>query len=388
VTRKVRSTATATAAVALSLILVAHGQAASEAKLTPVAIDVLDRPNPVRAADDRHHLAYELRIANLSDSDVEIKRIQPRAEGRRFGPPLEDQALGDRVLLDGGEVGTTLAAGQGATVFMDVAYRNRAHAPRRLRHRFELAVSDPATGDVREESFGGVATTVDRREPVELAPPLSGNNWLVGSGCCTRNAHRSATLAIDGTLYVPERFAIDFVQLDAGDRMFTGPVDKLSSFRYFGSPVRAAAPGRVVRVQDGLPEQVPGELPSGQTIQTAGGNYAVVRIGRGRYAFYAHLQPNSITVEKGKRVRVGERIGLLGNTGNTDAPHLHFHVMDSPSPLRSSGLPFTFDRFRGQGVVTDRAPLFEGEPAVIDREALAGPHRNRLPRDDQLVEFG
>jgi murein DD-endopeptidase MepM/ murein hydrolase activator NlpD len=189
-------------------------------------------------------------------------------------------------------------------------------------------------------------------------------------------------------MHVPERFAIDFVQLDGEGRMYSGPIDQLSSFHYFGSPVRSAARGRVIQVRDGLPEQVPGELPPGQTIQTAGGNHVVVDIGGGRFAFYAHLQPGRIAVDEGDRVRAGELIGRLGNTGNTDAPHLHFHVMDSPSPLRSSGLPFTFDRFRGQGVTTDETPLFEGEPAVIDREALAGPHRNRLPIDGQLLGFG
>ena len=38
-------------------------------------------------------------------------------------------------------------------------------------------------------------------------------------------------------------------------------------------------------------------------------------------------------------------IGSLGNSGNTDAPHLHFHMMDTPDPLRANGLPFVFTAF-------------------------------------------
>jgi hypothetical protein len=65
----------------------------------------------------------------------------------------------------------------------------------------------------------------------------------------------------------------------------------------------------------------------------------VVKIAPKRFAFYAHMQPGSLRVKEGDRVRKGQILGLLGNTGNTDAPHLHFHIMDGPSPLQSNGLP-------------------------------------------------
>jgi murein DD-endopeptidase MepM/ murein hydrolase activator NlpD len=141
-----------------------------------------------------------------------------------------------------------------------------------------------------------------------------------------------------------------------------------------------------VRVQDSLPEQVPGALPAGATVQNAGGNYIVVRLDRDRYAFYAHLQPGSAQVERGDRVRAGEILGLLGNSGNTDGPHLHFHVMDSPSPLQSNGLPFTFSRFNGTGVVADVEPLFSGAPAEVE-PGLLGPRRHRMPLENQLLDF-
>jgi len=42
-------------------------------------------------------------------------------------------------------------------------------------------------------------------------------------------------------------------------------------------------------------------------------------------------------------VDAGDQVGRLGNSGNTDSPHLHFHVMDSPNPLASNGLPFVLE---------------------------------------------
>ena len=69
-------------------------------------------------------------------------------------------------------------------------------------------------------------------------------------------------------------------------------------------------------------------------------------IGDGNYAFYAHLKTGSLKVKVGDQLTTGQVIAALGNTGNSDAPHLHFHVMSTPDPLRSDGLPFVIKSFR------------------------------------------
>ena len=52
-----------------------------------------------------------------------------------------------------------------------------------------------------------------------------------------------------------------------------------------------------------------------------------------------------MAVKLGDRVKRGQQIGLLGNSGNSTAPHLHFHVTNGNSPLGSEGLPFVFEKF-------------------------------------------
>jgi murein DD-endopeptidase MepM/ murein hydrolase activator NlpD len=63
------------------------------------------------------------------------------------------------------------------------------------------------------------------------------------------------------------------------------------------------------------------------------------------YAFYAHMEKGSIDVAQGQRVKRGDVLGKLGNSGNTSAPHLHFHLMDGPSALASNGIPYVIDSF-------------------------------------------
>ena len=76
-------------------------------------------------------------------------------------------------------------------------------------------------------------------------------------------------------------------------------------------------------------------------------------MGNSQYALYAHLKPYSVTLQVGDVVTEGQKLGILGNAGNTTGPHLHFQVMDRPSALKANGLPFVFDCFVLSSTVMD-----------------------------------
>jgi len=328
----------------------------SQAVLSPLAVSVLAPPEPVVGADGKEHLAYELILENHSAGTVTVTSLGVTNGSGKVLDEISGDALATITRLDTGQQAPApvLGPGMGAYLFMDVT-TPKGQVPAKLLHRFSLSFQAPTTGSApatapQEIKFTGVPVTVDNVKPVVISSPLRGPGWIAANGCCNAiTSHRGATLAINGTVYAPERFAIDFVELNSQGKLFTGNQTQNSSYEYFGVPVHSVAPGKVVTVVDTEQENTPGTGPSDATVANAGGNYVVVDIGGGHYAFYAHLQPGSIKVRQGQRVKTGQVLGLLGNTGNSDAPHLHFHIMSGPSPLQSNGLPFEITSFVGQG---------------------------------------
>ena len=143
------------------------------------------------------------------------------------------------------------------------------------------------------------------------------------------------------------------MRLDGQGRLVDGDESDVHSYSDYGADVLAVADAKVVSVLNNLEDQVPGRLPepSSITIETVDGNHVVLDLGGGRFAFYAHLQKKSIKVRPGDQVKKGAVLGKLGNTGNTSAPHLHFHIMNRPSPLAADGIPYLIDGFDFSGQI-------------------------------------
>lgn len=231
------------------------------------------------------------------------------------------------------------------------------------------AVTRPVIGTTTVEV---PAVRVDRRAPVVIASPLRGTGWVDANGCCDHpsSPHRQTLLATSSGGYVtPEMFAIDWVRVVNG-RLFTGDGSKNSDWAAFGSPLYAVANGTVAFVVDDKPDIPPNsDNPFLDTPLDFAGNTVELRIGPGSYACYAHMIPGSVRVRNGQRVRVGQRIGLLGNSGNTTGPHLHFGIQNRPDCLSRSE-PFEIDRFRLQG-----AGAATGTPGRI--RVIGPPRRER-----------
>jgi hypothetical protein len=338
--------------------------------LTPVLATVVAAPVPVPATDGKVHLAYELQVTNSLGSDVTLASLAVNAGDKTLLTLTGDQlAYWTRALGASGKPTTTLGPGQAGIVWLDVVVDSGTPAPTELSHTIVVNVSKPMLPLIPQTVTEPVApVTVSTHKPAVISPPLSGPNWLDGNSCCDMTAHRMAMNPLDGGLWAAERYAIDYLQLSADGTVFKGDKAKPESYPYFGADIHAVADGPVVGVVDGLPEQVPGASPTGLPLDQYGGDHVVQDIGDGNYAFYAHLKTGSVKVKVGDQLTTGQVLGNLGNTGNTDAPHLHFHVMSTPDPLRSNGLPFVFKDFTLDGRLASMdllGPLLDGKPAPL-----------------------
>lgn len=139
---------------------------------------------------------------------------------------------------------------------------------------------------------------------------------------------------------------------------------RIPSNRYFGwdKPVYSPIDGTVLRAGVGWPDheftnlwqtiriwynatyRFRPELVNGRLdIRPNAGNHVMIQAEAGHIVFLAHLKNESITVAEGQQVKQGNVIGMVGNSGNSTAPHLHINLFDQmENPFTARVLPFVF----------------------------------------------
>jgi hypothetical protein len=332
-------------------------------------------------------LVHELHLTNLAPTLMTLRRVEVltlSSDGRQTTTigSLEDSVLAQALIRPGvappppPAERARIGGGLRAVVFLWIP---AATAPGRLRHRITVAWG---SGDsVRTQTLEDAAVPV-LTDVVVIGPPLRGGTWLTANGPNAATGHRRALITAEATPTIAQRFAIDYLQVDDSGRSFVG--DRLRNENYYaqGEEAIAVADGVVAATKDGIPENNPGvnsrAVPI--TLETVGGNFVILDIGKGHYAFYAHLQPGSLRVRVGDRVRRGQVVGLVGNSGNSTEPHLHFHVMDGTSPLGSEGVPYVHDSF---GIEGRCRQIFTG----CTRTATPEMRRRELPLANIILRF-
>lgn len=119
-----------------------------------------------------------------------------------------------------------------------------------------------------------------------------------------------------------------------------------------GVAVVAAAPGRVRAVRDGMPDVSVRAIDKEALAGKYAGNTVVIEHGDGWETQYAHLRRGSVAVKSGDTIERGQKLGLVGLSGNTEFWHLHFEVRHQRK---------TVDPFIGLGAAEPCKP--GGEPS-------------------------
>jgi len=340
-------------------------------------------PPTVVRIDGHDVLCYELYIVNALGKAAELSRIEVLDGTHAFldqsGSPLFAALRHNAKTPPAAGTEGIIAPGEQVVYYAWVEIPQGLKPPTEIRHALTM----------RQEGGSEVVRIVTepiavKPATVVIQPPLRGANWLAGNGPSNTSGHRRTFIPLDGAARISQRFAIDWVQVDKSGKTFSGDAKKNENYICYGQKVHAVANGVVTEVKDGIPQNVPGAdsraVPI--TLETVGGNHVILDLGNGVYAFYAHLQPGSIRVKVGDRVKVGQVLALLGNSGNSTEPHLHFHLSNRSSPLGSEGLPFAYPSYMllGKGSLDDDA-------AKMDWFAQKRLVHDEMPAENEIVQF-
>lgn len=129
--------------------------------------------------------------------------------------------------------------------------------------------------------------------------------------------------------YENQRYAYDLLIMKQG-KSYQGDPTKNESYYAYGKEVSAAADGKVVKVENGIPDNVPVGTANKTKLL---GNHVIIDHGNGEYSVTAHLKTDSVKVKVGDQVKRGDIIGLCGNSGNSSEAHIHFQVSNSPEVM-------------------------------------------------------
>ena len=347
----------------------------------PVDVTIPTTPQIFKGGG-KTHLVYELHVTNFSRSPSVFTRLEvlspenPKPLGAYTGDELATRVVRPGVATTTTDEKLKLGPGLRLVIHVWLTFNVPTEAPKSIQHRLSFKV-----GDYPEE-LSVTSTRVNViNDPVMISPPLKGSEWLAGNGPSNTSGHRRALVPVGGGAHIAQRFAIDFVQLNPDGRSFAGDEKNNKSYRCYGAEALAVADGVVVATKDGIPENIPGATSRAVpiTLETVGGNHIILDLGNGRFAFYAHLQPGSLRVKTGDKVRRGQVLGLVGNSGNSTEPHLHFHIGNGNSPLGSEGLPYAFSSFEVQGKGWGWKPTSPPSPAEK--------RQNEMPVELEVVRF-
>ena len=352
----------------------------------PVALEIPVRPNPFRA-EGKIVLAYELHVCSLFPGDVSLQRLEvlsdtskgetlAQYQGEELGALLTHPGMSQEPDDKG-----SIAPGMRAVAFLWIPIDPSSPVPARLRHRLLIRAVNPGNNTVQRILEGG---RVGVGAPaVTIGPPLKGQGW-VARWIGNDSFHRRGLMVINGEMGIGQRFATDWDKYGPDWKTLHGDGTHNADFASYGQEAIAVADATVKSVKTDVPENDLSNANLPNTLDLAAGNNVVLDLGGGRYALYAHLQ-SDIPVRPGQKVRRGQLVGHVGNSGNAVGPHLHFQLSTKPAPLTGEGLPFVIDSYELLGYETEeQGKAGAWRPPGTSAEA----RKKEMPIGNQVVRFG
>ncbi len=154
-----------------------------------------------------------------------------------------------------------------------------------------------------------------------------------------------------------QKNAFDIVITDKNGKTFKTDGKTNEDYYAFGKELIAPCDAEEVLVVDGIKDNIPGEL---NPIYVPG-NTVILKTANNEYLFFAHFKQNSIDVKQGQKVKLGELLGLCGNSGNSSEAHLHFHIQNVENMNKATGAKSYFDEIIVNGELKKDYSPIKGE---------------------------
>lgn len=217
-------------------------QAAVTETITPVLLEVRDAPVAFAGSDGKTHLVYELRMTNFSSGNATIEQVEVVGDSGAVLKTMDKSEIAGRLQVAGQRTPTDVLPGSAeASLFVHVVMADGAAVPATLTHRVRVEAAPPGKQEITE--VGG-ETAVDRQAVAVIGPPLRGARYVAADSCCDASRHTRAALPVNGRVWIAQRYAVDWEQLDEEGRIYHGSQADVKSYTIYRKEVLAVATRR------------------------------------------------------------------------------------------------------------------------------------------------
>ncbi len=327
------------------------------------------RANPGKVClPDRHpqYPNFDLLITNQASREIKVRKVSAAVlQGAEVIEQRQVAAQGAELLAPG----KTISASSEGMLYNPLVFNSLKPG---VRIRYEV--------EFEGEGVPAVSVTVAPQpcfNKTRLVLPVTGR-VAVGDGFDLYSHHRRreyldpAWKSI-GVFDHPDRFGLDLMLVDAEGRQFKGSGKRNEDFFAWGQPLRAPADGIVVSVDNAQRDNTiigkenlwtPGDVEK-EPMQGFG-NHVLIDHGQGEFSLLAHARAGSVNVRKGDRVRAGQVVAQVGNSGSSLGPHLHYELRTGWGLKGITGIPAYFhdvtvvgtgETGNGKGVALDSGDI-------------------------------
>ena len=219
-------------------------------------------------------------------------------------------------------------------IFLIIAFRNIVFINRAIEDKFDfkvfidLLVAFPSL-ILLYLNIGAVRASMKPKDCINLSLPFKNGRYIITDGGDGKissfiNYHSKAQIHKSGKSNTSMRYATDIAKLNKfGVTVKTVLSKENKEYEIFHERVYCPCEATVVEVVNGIDDNIPfsGKYPYNV------GNRVVLKIDN-YYIVMGHLEKDSITVKEGERVKSGQQLGIIGNSGLTPRPHLHMQVSE------------------------------------------------------------